>query len=38
MIACQNFSCGAVSPPEGYHNEQDLTKPYPDCCINLVKD
>lgn len=23
------FSCGAVAPPEGYHNEKDLTKPYP---------
>ncbi|KAG4075547.1 hypothetical protein HA402_003372 [Bradysia odoriphaga] len=32
------FGCGTVGAPPGYHNEIDLSKPYPDCCINFVKD
>lgn len=32
------FSCGAVVPPPGFHNERDLSKKYPDCCVKYVKD
>lgn len=30
-------SCGVVAAP-GYHNKIDYSKPYPECCINLIKD
>lgn len=32
------FRCGVVALPPGYHNEYDLSKPYPDCCQNFKKD
>lgn len=32
-----SFSCGSVEVPQGYKNVQDLTKRFPDCCINIVK-
>lgn len=32
------ISCGKVGPPKGFHNVIDYTKPYPDCCVNLVED
>lgn len=31
------FSCDPVVEPKGYRNEPDLSKPYPNCCVNLVK-
>lgn len=31
------FSCGIVEVPEGYRNVPDLTKRFPDCCINIIK-
>lgn len=31
------FSCGTVEVPEGYTNEPDLSKRFPDCCFSLVK-
>lgn len=38
VFITDDISCGAVDPPEGYHNEIDDTKKYPDCCQNLVKN
>lgn len=32
-----SISCGTVLVPEGYKNIPDLTKRYPDCCINIIK-
>lgn len=29
--------CGLVIAPPEYRNRHDLTKPYPDCCVNFVK-
>ncbi|KAJ6637317.1 hypothetical protein Bhyg_10047 [Pseudolycoriella hygida] len=31
-------TCGVVIAQPGYHNEIDYTQPYPDCCVNIVKD
>lgn len=33
-----HFSCGTYGVKKGYHVEKDFSKPYPDCCYNLVKD
>lgn len=30
--------CGVIDPPKGYRNEHDYSKPYPDCCVKLVKE
>lgn len=30
-------SCGSVEVPNGYKNIPDLSKRYPDCCVNIVK-
>lgn len=32
------YGCGVMGAPPGYHIEQDLTKPYPGCCGDMVKD
>lgn len=34
---CQ-YRCGKVIVEEGYHNEYDLNKAYPDCCVKIVED
>lgn len=30
-------SCGVVEVPDGYRNVPDLTKRFPDCCVNIIK-
>lgn len=30
-------SCGIVEVPDGYKNVPDLTKRFPDCCVNIIK-
>lgn len=30
-------SCGTVEVPDGYRNVPDLTKRFPDCCVNIIR-
>lgn len=32
------YRCGTVGVPEGFRNVPDMSKRYPDCCINIVAD
>lgn len=37
IIFCRN-RCGVVAVPNGCRNVPDLSKPYPECCIDIVCD
>lgn len=32
------YRCGSVGVPDGYRNVPDMSKRYPDCCVNIVRD